>query len=245
MKNKIFFIIYLLLNPHLLKLIFKGIYLPVYVQYEWLKQYKKSIKTILDVGAYYGRVTKSLNYLFPNAKIYAFEPVEENCKIIEKRVHSKNVVLVRCGLGDKEETQRFYKYDNPALSSTLSINYNNTKFKSAKQIDLITIKTDTLDNFFKDKKIKGNILLKIDTQGSELLILRGGKNLLKKIAIIHLETSFEEFYNKQFLFSDIYTFLTNYGFTYCGENREAEFYPTFAPSKHVNSIFINLKTINT
>ena len=126
----------------------------------------------------------------------------------------------------------------------MSINYNNIKFKSAKQIDIITIRTDTLDNFFKDKKIKGNILLKIDTQGSELLILRGGKSLLKKISVIHLETSFEEFYNKQFLFSDIYNFLTSYGFIYYGENREAEFYPTFAPSKHVNSIFINMKAIN-
>lgn len=237
MKNKIFFIIYLLFNPLLLKLIVKGIYLPVYVQYEWLKLYK--IDTIIDAGAYYGHVTKSLNYLFPNAKIYAFEPVEENCEIIEKRVNSKNVVLTRCGLSDKKGTSKFYKYDNPALSSTLSINYNNTKFKAAKKIDLITIKTDTLDNFFKDKKIKGNVLLKIDTQGSEFLILQGGKNLLRKISIIHLETSFDEFYNKQFLFSDIYAFLTKFGFTYYGENREAEFYPTFAPSEHVNSIFIN------
>lgn len=242
MKNKIFFIIYLLFNPRLLRLVVKGIYLPVYVQYEWLKQYK--IDTIIDVGAYYGHVAKSLNYLFPKAKIYVFEPVKENCEIIEKRISSNNVLLAKCGLSDKEEAVKFYKYDNPALSSILSVNYDNNKFKSAKQIDLITIKTDTLDNFFKDKKIKGNVLLKIDTQGTELLVLKGGKNLLRKISIIHLETSFEEFYSRQFLFSDIYTFLINYGFKYYGENREAEFYPTFAPGKHVNSIFVNMKALN-
>ena len=51
----------------------------------------------------------------------------------------------------------------------------------------IKVKTNTLDNFCKIKKIKRVDLLKIDVEGSELDVLRGAKKLLNSVSIIQLE----------------------------------------------------------
>ena len=52
---------------------------------------------------------------------------------------------------------------------------------------IIKVKTNTLDNFCKIKKIKRVDLLKIDVEGSELDVLRGAKKLLNSVNIIQLE----------------------------------------------------------
>ena len=52
---------------------------------------------------------------------------------------------------------------------------------------VIKVKTNTLDNFCKIRKIKRVDLLKIDVEGSELDVLRGAKKLLNSVSIIQLE----------------------------------------------------------
>ena len=47
----------------------------------------------------------------------------------------------------------------------------------------------------------------MDTQGSEKLILQGGKKVLEQASIIHIETSFIKLYKNQCLFNDIYKIL--------------------------------------
>lgn len=239
-KNYIFFMIYLLFNPKLFKFVPSKTYLPVYIQYEWLKKY--DIKTVIDVGANDGKVSKVLNYLFPEATIYAFEPVKENCRIIKKRITSDKIILNNVALSNKKGKTTFYKnFYSPASSMLLLRQKYKDKYKFMSKTKKIKVKTTTLDNYFQNKKIKGKVLLKIDTQGTERLILEGGKNLLSKVAIIHIETSFEELYKYQCLFKDIYDYLTSFGFKYAGEIRESQFYPSFRLQSQVNSIFFNPK----
>ena len=59
--------------------------------------------------------------------------------------------------------------------------------KFNKPFTIIKVKTNTLDNFCKIKKIKRVDLLKIDVEGSELDVLRGAKKLLNSVNIIQLE----------------------------------------------------------
>lgn len=215
----------------------------MYIQYEWLKKYK--IDVVIDIGAYYGYVSQALRYIFPQAFIYAFEPIEKNREKIKKNLGSKNIIISKYVLGRKNGTSKFYEYSNPSLSSLLSINRDKKSlFSSAYHINTIKLKTITLDSYFKKKNISGNVFLKIDTQGSELLILQGGKDFLKSVSVVHIETSFDELYNEQCLFAQIYSYLTKFGFTYFGESRESHFYPLFTIESQVNSIFINTRKIN-
>ena len=49
-----------------------------------------------------------------------------------------------------------------------------------KQFKTFEVKTDTLDNYCEKNKIDNIDILKIDTEGSELEVLEGAKNILKR-----------------------------------------------------------------
>ena len=49
-----------------------------------------------------------------------------------------------------------------------------------KQFKTFEVKTDTLDNYCEENNIDNIDILKIDTEGSELEVLEGAKNILKK-----------------------------------------------------------------
>jgi hypothetical protein len=53
-------------------------------------------------------------------------------------------------------------------------------------------------------------ILKLDTQGSELDILKGGTNLLKTVSVIRIETEYRPFYVHQPLFKDIVAWLSDF-----------------------------------
>lgn len=221
-----------------MRTLINGLYPPVYVQYEWLKDYE--IRTVIDVGAYHGKVSQVLNYIFPKASIYAFEPIIENCKIIRSNISSEKLVIENIALNNREGKATFYKNKFLPASSLLPVEKNySKKYKLISKSKKTIVSTTTLDKYFENKKIKDSVFLKIDTQGAEGAILEGGLNFLKKVAIVHVETSFDELYKEQDLFKDIYSRLINLGFSYAGESKEAEFYPSFKPRARVNSIFIN------
>ena len=68
----------------------------------------------------------------------------------------------------------------------------------------------SLDDIFKRKM---NIdLLKIDTQGNELNILKGSKKLLKNIKFIRLELMLYDYYENSYSISDIELFLKKFNF---------------------------------
>lgn len=227
--NILFFSIYLLINPKLIYLwVFKGLYVPVLVQYLWLKKYK--IETIIDVGANEGKVSQALRFLFPKAYIYAFEPNTKLHAKFKKRLGYEKVTLEGLALSDKPGKINFYEDVNPALSSTLPPKINSSQEKRIAS-------ASTLDEYFYDKKL-GKVLLKLDVEGAEGLVLKGGTNFLKQVSVIHIETYFQKIHAKQDLFEDIYAFLTNEGFQYTGNIPEAYFYPKFNPIDVVNAIFI-------
>lgn len=230
--------IYLLLNPHLLLLPFKGIYLPVYIQFVWLKKYK--IDVIVDVGAYQGHVSKTLNYLFPKAKIYTFEPLEENFKRLKKTLKSKKFIIEKMALSNKTGNSIFYTNGYLPASSILPLEEKCIKrYPYMANTKKTTVKTTTLDSYFRKKRPGKVVFLKIDTQGTEDLVLKGGREFLKNVFLIHVETSFDKMYQNQCIFQDIYELLVNLGFSYIGEARESQFYPTFGSQTSANSIFIN------
>src|SRR5437879_352380 len=65
---------------------------------------KKEAHVIIDAGANIGSVSLELNFWFPGAEIYAFEPVKDTFNSLVKNTLAKsNINPLHLGLGSKRE----------------------------------------------------------------------------------------------------------------------------------------------
>jgi FkbM family methyltransferase len=175
--------------------------------------------TIADVGAK-GSV-EFIEELSGITTIHAFEPNPVECnnlKILYKDYPFKTFHLNELGLAENSGVATFYLTNHNSMSSFLKPDIENyekhfgsyNEFTSWKSnIDTqetISINIQKADEYFNDKDVD---YLKLDTQGSELSILKGAKKLIqnKKIHVIKVEVSTIPIYKDQALFSDIDLFL--------------------------------------
>ena len=143
-----------------------------------LLENKIEINTVYDVGAFQGDWTKLLKKTcLKNSKFYLFEANSEN-EIYLKNSGHKYFINV---LSDKNKDVKFFSKAHSGDSYFLEKTnfYENTVPK--------TLKTITLNELKKKNQIPDPDFLKIDTQGSEIDILKGGNEILGNCKIILLE----------------------------------------------------------
>ena len=161
---------------------------------------------IFDIGANDGQSIKRFNSIFPKSIIYSFEPIEELFKKIIKLYNTKNFIVNNFALGEKEEKKNFYINKHSFTSSFFKIN---NKYKELHDFDkaqkTTNVKVMTLDKYIKLHNVKKIDILKIDTQGYELNILKGAKLTLKKkiIKFIEIEMIIADYYKKKINIHDI------------------------------------------
>ena len=188
--------------------------------FEIIKKFDKNLKfMIAEIGAHpYGEfkeVSHTLLDYFPGSKIYAFEVNKEECEKLNK-ICKKGMKFFPIALGEKKETRKFYETYMPVCSSLYKPNdeflklYNNLNiayFKNTSEIETIS-----LDEFSNSHNLGSVDFIKIDIQGAELDVFRGGRETLKKTLMIVSEVEWVEQYINQPLFGDVSSFLKDHGF---------------------------------
>tara|TARA_B110000971_G_scaffold168915_1_gene173389 strand:+ start:104 stop:799 length:696 start_codon:yes stop_codon:yes gene_type:complete len=181
----------------------------------------RSIKTIIDVGAHKGEFAQNALQIESVNKIIAFEPQKKIFSLLkEKFSDNDKVVLNNFALSEKVE-KRIMKINKMTATSTLNHEINNDslyfKFKSFllyqknSIIDEEEIDTTTFDAFFNEEIFNENTLLKIDTEGYEMHVLKGSEQKIKEIKYILIENQFSKMY-KNVNFRDCHDFLRKKNF---------------------------------
>ena len=181
----------------------------------------RSIKTIIDVGAHKGEFAQNALQIESVNKIIAFEPQKKIFSLLkEKFSDNDKVVLNNFALSEKVE-KRIMKINKMTATSTLNHEINNDslyfKFKSFllyqknSIIDEEEIDTTTFDAFFNEEIFNENTLLKIDTEGYELKVLKGSNQKIKEIKYVLIENQFSRMY-KNVNFKDCHQFLESKNF---------------------------------
>lgn len=153
---------------------------------------------IFDVGANEGQSIERFKKIFPESKIFSFEPLhflEE--KLSNKQKKYKNVDYFLFGFGDKNTKKDIYVNSNTGTSSFFKLIPNSSWLnKKAKELDVkesefrknkTSVVLKRLDDFIDENNIQNIDILKIDVQGFESFIFQGAKNSLAKKLFNYIE----------------------------------------------------------
>ncbi len=173
--------------------------------------------SVLDVGGHHGQFTLFALERFPAAQIVTFEPQAEGvAKIRSVTSGEPRVRIENFALGEQPGTAELNISKRSDSSSLLPIGEGQTTaFPGTEAATTETIQVETLDNLLPDAPERP-ALLKIDVQGFELDVLKGGQRTLSAIDAVFVECSFVELYSGQPLIGEIVAFLAERGFALAG-----------------------------
>ena len=135
--------------------------------------------TVFDVGANIGLITIPIARKIKNVNIHCFEPSPYPYKYLKMTINknrlNRKIRLNKLGLYNKSGKLNFYLHGDKNASID-GLQNTTKKIKSEK----IKINATTIDEYVKKNNIKKIDLIKIDTEGSELLILQGAIKSISK-----------------------------------------------------------------
>ncbi|HRD67784.1 MAG TPA: FkbM family methyltransferase [Candidatus Competibacter sp.] len=175
---------------------------------------------VVDVGCRWGFAEHLLNGEHAhNFRIYGFDPDADECQRLQKiyeHFPQGGVQCIPLALGGKEGRRDLFVTKEPACSSLhtpiefLSKNY--PALDCIKKERVCPVKVVTLKSWADSEVIDRIDYIKVDTQGSELEILRGAGDILNTTRCIDIEVEFNPIYEGQALFCDVDMFLRSKGF---------------------------------
>jgi FkbM family methyltransferase len=135
-------------------------------------------RTFLDVGANIGIVSLAVLAGVPDARVYAFEPAPRQHALLAATIGrnglARSITAERLALADRAGKSSFAIHV-PWLAAGDGL-LDTGRSGRAKQV---TVETDTLDGWWTRAGRPQVDVVKLDTEGSELLILRGAAALLE------------------------------------------------------------------
>lgn len=162
-------------------------------QKELIEILKIKKPVIFDVGAYDGHTASNYKAFFPQSKVYSFEPSGPAFKELQSNTKwMQDMEIFNFALGSESGVSDFFVNSFGPTNSLLKPDAlaNETWGRdvySGTTAEKINVKT--LDDFVKETGISTIDILKMDTQGTELEILRGASDAIKKglIKMVYME----------------------------------------------------------
>jgi FkbM family methyltransferase len=195
----------LAVNPYALYLKSQGGIANLYIRLNKLWFYQLNIDTVLDIGGNIGLFSKTMRMMLPNAQIYAFDPLPDCYAQMNKRMkddsHYKGF---NCGLGENNETLLIERSSHAPSSSFLKMGDKHLEaFPFTAKTEQVAVEVKKLDDLAQDIQLGQNILIKVDVQGFEDKVLRGGLETFSKARLLIWNCPIKN-YTKDNLFSTIF-----------------------------------------
>lgn len=176
--------------------------------------------TVIDIGCRWGFAEKFLDPQYQNLmKIYGFDPDVEECTRLEASYSHLPKGFISCiplALAERLGRRNLYVTKEPACSSLHPpIKFLSDKYPALECIELervVSVEVKSLGGWASANGLKSLDYIKIDTQGSELEILRGAGDYLLATRCIDIEVEFNPIYEGQSLFWETDSFLRSKGF---------------------------------
>jgi FkbM family methyltransferase len=160
-------------------------------------------KNVLDIGANIGQFYQEFKSIFPESNILSIEG-NPNCQDELFKINPLSIIAL---LGKEPGESTFYTPLHSSICSGASVYKENTVWYE--NHDEKTLPVLTLDSFNFDKTYD---YIKIDVQGAELDIIKGGLKTILECDILQLELSILKYNNNAPLISEVISYLYHLGF---------------------------------
>lgn len=173
---------------------------------------------IIEAGAGSGEDIEYYSSLFPEGKLYTFEPNPEQYKIVQSRVSGKsNVQVYPNALGEKTgEYIKFYVSKNNGMpwgsSSILKPKEHLKAHPSILFDETVNVEIINLDDLIKEHNIQVVDFLELDLQGFEPIVVRSSPKTMSITKILYTEINTSEVYENNILYPEYKIMLNDLGF---------------------------------
>jgi len=198
------------------------------------------VDVVFDVGANVGQSARDFLDSFPKSQIYCFEPVGETFRRLQltlkgyDRIHCFQLAFGALqGKGrmlHQGSTDMFY-----LLNPSKNVSVNDDSY--LEEVDI-----ETLDEFCRSRKLNHIGYLKIDTEGGDLEVLRGSKNMLNahQIDLVQVEAGMNCRNERHVPFEALKEFLESKKYFLFGIYEQVHEWPTKEPHlRRSNCVFVS------
>jgi FkbM family methyltransferase len=175
-------------------------------------------KVVLDLGAYVGTTVARYRRLFPDARIFAFEPAPAAFERLQRATRLDHATKsINSAVSEHDGSSRLHLFSHEQANSLFPADaaagsyYHEAMFR---EVDAIDVETVSLDSFCRAEAIEHVDVLKMDIQGAELAALRGAREHLAagRVTLLYFEVEFAPVYEGQATFYEIREFLATLGY---------------------------------
>jgi len=146
---------------------------------------------ILDIGAHTGQFHSWSKRVWPDVGVFMIEANPLHESVLDRIAMMNGDSYLITALGDEEREVTFYTRSDKPQTEGNSYYKEHNYWDIPQLVQKTKVNLQKLDNIFEDDAVFE--LIKIDTQGSELDIMRGGKELASKASAIVLEVAYIEY----------------------------------------------------
>lgn len=191
--------------------------------------------TLIDVGANVGQTTLAFAAAFPEARIFAFEPAEASFAALREATAAlPHVSIAQCAFSAAPGTLRMIMHGTTTRNRITELPLS----KNVREIEV-----QRLDAWCERRGIDHVDLLKVDTEGHDLDVLKGATGLLPRVDFVQTEVSMNRYNRFHVSFFDMFDFMTEQGFHLFwlhGQAFEGRGYPVL---RRADPIFINSRLV--
>lgn len=178
----------------------------------------RNFASVVDVGANRGQFALFAAGLWPQARIFAFEPLPEPYAVLARiAAGERGIQAFRAAIGPRAARGEMHVMQPDDCSSLLAPTARqHAVFPETRPAGTTPVEIAPLDAFVGPGDLGAPALLKLDVQGFELAALEGCASLLDCFAAVYAECSFVPLYAGQALADEVLEHLRARGFRLAG-----------------------------
>lgn len=170
--------------------------------------------TVLDIGGSHGQFAKEAIRSFPGVTIYSFEPIPECYKeLVALKNQIPTLHPMQIALSDSKGSEDLWLSGFRDSSSLHEMLPAHVQAWPHTQIETkITVELERLDDVAGNLCLQEPVFAKLDVQGHELSVIRGGRKTFSICQRVMMEYNFAPLYKGQPSFDELYQEMKSLGF---------------------------------